>query len=317
VTRARMPLTLYVAIFTRRESQNLLPSVSTGQLVVVTTLAAVVAAAPAPAAAALELVDLFVQGVEFLLGHLTFALGFLECGHDAIEIAHNCFEAVADAIDLAAQDSVKVSISVAAASSAAITISVAITAAPIKASSFASAAVTASAAGRRTIFARVIAHALYGMFAIGFGALFVESFSFVRFVGGRFRDAFAFRSIVDCGWDIFVFVTGSIFAFAVIVVIGARGAIAAFFGRIVFARRTSVVTTTSAGAPAGNGSTFASGWTASASAATATSTITITWIAAFGARALGGPGRGSFGWLRFGVGMLGSGRRGGRRFPGF
>jgi hypothetical protein len=50
-------------------------------------MAAIVTAAPT--AASLQLIDLFVQAVEFLLGQLAFVLGLLQCADDAFEIAQN------------------------------------------------------------------------------------------------------------------------------------------------------------------------------------------------------------------------------------
>jgi hypothetical protein len=56
---------------------------------IVVPTAPVITAAAASAASALELVDLFVQRVEFLLGQLTFALGLLDRGQSSVQIAHD------------------------------------------------------------------------------------------------------------------------------------------------------------------------------------------------------------------------------------
>jgi len=48
-----------------------------------------------------------VQAVEFLLGQLAFVFGLLEGADDALEIAQDGFQAVANAIDLAAQNAVE------------------------------------------------------------------------------------------------------------------------------------------------------------------------------------------------------------------
>ena len=50
-------------------------------------MAAIVTAAPGTAS--LQLIDLFVQAVEFLLGQLAFVLGLLQRADDALEIAQN------------------------------------------------------------------------------------------------------------------------------------------------------------------------------------------------------------------------------------
>ena len=279
-------------------------------LIVVAAMAAIVAATPATAAA-LELVDLFVEAVEFLLGELAFAFGFLECREDAIEVAHDGFEAVADAVDLAAQDAIGIAVAFVAAAAA---ITVASTVAIPVAASAIVAAITSA-----TFNARAIAIIAPGRFAVSLGAAFVKFVGFVRFVGGGLGNAFAFGRIVDCWWNVFVFVARPVFALAIIF-ISRPGifAIRRIFG-VTFARRAIVIAGWSCSCSTSATAATSSAWgTTSAPTSTASAAFAITAVAAFATRAIGtrtGRADGAFGELRFGVRLIGSGRRGRRRFP--
>ena len=169
-------------------------------------MAPIVTAATATAAA-LELVDLFVEAIQFLLGELAFAFGFLEGREDPVEVAHDGLEAVADAIDLAAQDAIGISIAIVSPPSAV----------PVPAAvavSVASAAiVTAVASTTFAAVARSVAIIAPGRFAVSVGAAFVKFVGLVMFVGGRFGNTFALGRFIDRGRNIFVFVTRAVFAF--------------------------------------------------------------------------------------------------------
>src|SRR5688572_1109726 len=193
-------------------------------------MASIVAAAAA-AAAALQAVNLFLQAVEFLLSEVALALGFLKGAEHAVEVAHDRFEAVADAIDLTAKDAIGGTFAF-VASAAAITVPVAVAAATVIT------AVTATVARWIAINAGADGR---GRFAVGFGSFFVKFVGFVWFVGGGFRSAFAFRSFVHSGWNIFVFVAGTIFALAIIVVRAAGFFTVSGVLRVTFARWAIVI----------------------------------------------------------------------------
>ena len=245
-------------------------------------MAAIVAATTTATAAALELVDLFVEAVEFLLGELTFAFGFLDRGEDAVEVAHDGFEAVADAIDLTAEDAVDITVALVAAVTAATV--------PVAASVAAAAIITTVASA--TITARTIAIIATRRFTVGLSASFEKFVRLMRLVGRDFGNAFAFRRFINGGGNIFVFVTRAVFAFgfafAIIVVFRrARSfAIRWFFRGITFARR-AIVIATSATASAWTAATAATHGTTSAAAATAPAAFTVTAVAAFAAGTIG------------------------------
>jgi hypothetical protein len=173
----------------------------------VTTVAAAIIAAPS-SASALERIDLLVQAVQFLFGNLAFAFGFLKGRDDAFEIAQDRFQAVANAINLSAQGAIGRTLPIIAAP-AAISASFATIIAALVAT-VASAPPVASVIASAFRFAL----AILGMFAVGFGALFVKLVCFVRFAG-RFRRALAFGRFVHGGRNVLVFVTRAIFAFYV------------------------------------------------------------------------------------------------------
>lgn len=67
---------------------------------VVPTMTTIMAAATA--AAALKLVNLFVQAVQFLLRQVPLLFGLLQCAKNAFHIAQHRFQAMPHAIDLSA-----------------------------------------------------------------------------------------------------------------------------------------------------------------------------------------------------------------------
>jgi hypothetical protein len=233
-------------------------------------MAAIVAAS----AAALELVDLFVQAVEFLLGQLAFVLGLLQGGDDAFEVAQNGFEAVPNTIDLAAQHPVNGSVTFVATSApttVAISVSVALPATAIvtaiASTVWSTAAIIADALGRTYTIGRA--------FTIGGGAFFVKFFGFVRFVRNRFRNAFAFRRVVNGRRNIFVFVARTIFTFGValrkIVFSPWRFVAEPWFSRCITFARGTIVTRISSDRPAAAATTST---TAAARRATASPAAT-------------------------------------------
>jgi hypothetical protein len=255
---------------------------------------------------------LFVQRVQFLLGKLTFAFGFLERREHAVEVAHDGLEAVANAIDLAAQDAIGITVALVAAVTAA-TVSIA--------TSVATATIITTVAST-TFNARTIAIiATRRRFTVGLSASFEKFVSLMRLVRRHFGNAFAFRRFIN-GWgNIFVFVTRAVFAFAIIIVFWRTRsfAIRGLFRGITFARG-AVVIATSAAATARSAATAAAHGTTSAPAATAAAAFAITAVAAFGAGTIwtcAGRADGAFSGLRFRVSLFGSGRRGGRGFPSF
>jgi hypothetical protein len=192
-----------------------------------------------------------------------------------------------NAVDLTANDTVKIAVAFVGAAAAS-AISVAVRApAIIPATATTRTAITTSTLAR-TIFnaRRVIALAIYRTFAVGFGAFFVESFGFMRFVRDRFGRAFAFRRIVHSGRHIFVFVTRPVLAFrkrfAVIIIGTARRffAITRIVHGIIFAWGRAVVSA------ATTGRSTARRWAPTAPAASAATAITITCVAAFAARTI-------------------------------
>jgi hypothetical protein len=295
--------------------------------IVVPAVSTIVAAS---APAALQLVDLFVQAVEFLFGQLPFVIGLLQCAHDSFQIAQNRFEAVANAIDLSAQHAIDRTIAFVpgfTACSAIATLPAAITIAWV----------VAPLASAPTVWRAHVAATLEPAFAsarfnglpIGFRAFFVKLIGFMRFFGDRFTRPFAFRRLVDRRRNILVFVTRSIFAFRFasakfILFAGARlFAILGTFRRVTFTRR-AIVTTARATAAfwAARANTSAARRTTSSAAATASAAIAITrittfrpWTIAAGARRT--RRRGAFARLRFGIAVLRSGMRRRRGFPSF
>jgi hypothetical protein len=236
------------------------PVISVTAFFVVAMTATVIATPPS---SALQAVDLLVQRVEFLLGQLAFVLGLLERTHDAFEIAENGFQAVPNAVDLAAQDTVKGTISF--ETTPAITVAAII-------SPF-----TSAIAVR---FTAIITSPSDRAFAISFGALFVKFVGFMALFDGRFRRAFAFGSFVHSGRNILVFITRTVFAiwcFALTeIVFFARPrffTIAGFFRRKIFA--WPAIVTASTGAASAPRATASPRWRAApASAPSATATIT-------------------------------------------
>jgi hypothetical protein len=227
---------------------------------------------------------------------------------------------VANAVDLAAQNAVERTVAFipAAASPVAIPIPVALAPAAIVT------AVTITAPVAFSVVAALLADPFSRMLAIRFGAFFVKFVRLVRFVGGRFGNAFAFRRFVHRRWNIFIFVTRPVlalsFALAILIFLAfARFvAILGFSARIVFTRRT-IVTATSAASSAAATTTLR---TASASATATTAAFAITRISAFTARPItartgGTRRRSAFGRLRFRITVFGSGFRRRRGFPSF
>jgi hypothetical protein len=250
---------------------------------------------------------LFVQRVKFLLGKLAFAFGFLNGAEDAVEIAHNGLEAVADAIDLAADNAIEISVAFVATAAA---VSSAIP-------------VAGRAAIVTTVACNAVARSLAVVaarwFAVGGGAPFMKFIRFVRFVGGDFGHAFALGRIVDCWWNVFVFVSRAVFRLAIIVIsrpciFAIRGIFGVTFARgsIVIARRSCC------GASSPGAAATSTCGTATATAATTPAAFAITAVTGFAARTIrirAGRADGAFRELRFGVRLIGSGRRGRRRFP--
>jgi hypothetical protein len=133
----------------------------------------------------------------------------------------------------------------AAASPVAITIPISIAAAAIIPALLLTASPTLGAALLANAFSRTL--------AIGFGAFLVKFVGLVwRFVRGGQRNAFAFGRFVHCRWNVFIFVTRTIFvlgfAFAkfIFFAVGWLGAITGFVRRITFTRRTIVTAAASA-----------------------------------------------------------------------
>jgi hypothetical protein len=251
---------------------------------VATVAIAAIVAAPT-SASALERIDLLLQAVEFLLGELTFAVGFLEGDNNAFEIAQDGFKAVPNAIDLSAQVAKDGTLAFVAASAAIpISVAVPVTLAPVVAAIITAVASTVSIALTPVIaatFRFAFTLAIFGMLAIRVGAFFVKFFGLVRFVGRGLRGSFAFRQFVHCWRNVLVLIARTIFTLAIFVFFAPARflAIARFFRRRILARRP-VVSTTAA----------TTSWRPpSATAATASAAIAIAGIA-FSARALAAAG---------------------------
>lgn len=276
----------------------------------------------ASAATALQLVDLLVQAVEFLLRQLALVFGLLQRTHHAFKIAQDRFETVPNAIDLTAQNAIVGALAfiahIAAPATIAITSTV-ITAVP--------SAIAITAAVAATIrFTRAQRRPFgFAMFAVRLRPFFVKFVRFMRLVRRRFGNTLPFRRIIDCGGHIrIILVTRAIFALGIartkFVLVACNALFAHRFRRIIFTWGSIISTgrSTAATTP-----TAARRGTTPSAAATAPAAITITRIATFtGTRTFaasnsGTAWRGSTTGFRFRITVFGSGLRGCRSFPTF